>query len=330
MALFKHNPDLKFIKEGISGNIMVNGLYSYDGKDDRIPMMNLLKWVSRPNPQRSQKRKDSYTPEVSYNIDFLNTETDSITWLGHSTFFIKVGSKKLITDPVLYDLSIFLKKKTALPCSVDNLKDIDYILISHGHRDHLDERSIKTILKYSPDVEVLCPLGFTSMMRSWGVQNIQEASWWQMYKTAELEIVFLPAKHWNRRGLFDFNKTLWGSFAIKRKNEWLYFAGDSGFGEHYSDISSSISNFSHCMMPIGAYKPDFVMKEAHMSPSEAIDAFHIIQGKEFIPMHYGTFDLSDEPASEPIEICNKIDRAGKLDGVFHEPIIGKSIILRHN
>ena len=115
----------------------------------------------------------------------------------------------------------------------------------------------------------------------------------------------MPAKHWNKRGLTDFNKTLWGSFIIKSNNKTIYFAGDTAVGNHFKEIAEFFPKIDVALMPIGAYKPEFIMKDAHISPWEALEAFNHLQAKLFIPMHYGTYDLSDEPFGEPYRVMQK-------------------------
>jgi len=118
-------------------------------------------------------------------------------------------------------------------------------------------------------------------------------------------VFFMPAKHWNRRGLTDFNKNLWGSFVIRSGDKSLFFAGDTSYGEHFKEIGEFFPNIKYCLMPIGAYKPEYLMKESHLSPTEALKAFKDLGGETFIPMHYATFDLANEPLGEPVRIIKR-------------------------
>ncbi|MBK9793817.1 MAG: MBL fold metallo-hydrolase [Sphingobacteriales bacterium] len=94
----------------------------------------------------------------------------------------------------------------------------------------------------------------------------------------------------------------------------MYFAGDTGYAHHFKEINQHFEGFDICLMPVGAYKPKFVMEWAHTSPEEAVQGFHELNGKTFIPMHYGTFDLSDEPASEPVKILKDLKENKQLNG----------------
>lgn len=313
-AKFKFNPALQFIKDDVQGNAFVNGQFIAQNGKEKLPYQRLVKWITTANPQRKEKKNDNYTPEVIKNTDFLFTQENTITWLGHSSFYIQLNGLKILTDPVYHHLTPLLKRKHALPCPIDTFTKINYILLSHGHRDHLDIPTLKILLKNNPYVTLLCPLGFEKMLRNIGFKNIQEAAWWQQYNTPELTIDFLPAKHWNRRFIWDYNTTLWGSFSIQNKETSIYFSGDTGFSPHFIEIKDQFNSFDVCLMPIGAYKPRYIMEWAHISPQEAIEAFHLLNGKTFIPMHYGTFDLSDEPASEPLQLLQEFQNQQKING----------------
>ena len=323
MKTKKYNPSLKFIRDDIDGNLMIDGEYVFGTEKNKLPINRLLKWISSKNPQKSEKKKDTFKPEVITNSNFVQTNEDKIVWLGHSSFYIQLNSVRILTDPVFYDLTPFLRRRHGMPCSVEDLKPIDYILLSHGHRDHLDLASLKSILQFNPDVEILCPLGFLRMLRSLGFKNVHEAAWWQQYNLEALDITFLPSKHWNRRLITDYNTTLWGSFSIKSNSRTVYFAGDTGYSSHFNEINRHFPHFDVCLMPVGAYKPKYVMEWAHTSPEEAVQGFHDLKGKTFIPMHYGTFDLSDEPPFEPLKILDELHKNEGLNGKLEVLKVGQ-------
>ncbi|MFM8588410.1 MAG: MBL fold metallo-hydrolase [Bacteroidota bacterium] len=118
--------------------------------------------------------------------------------------------------------------------------------------------------------------------------------------SSKVKIYFLPARHWSKRGLFDTNQRLWGSFIIQTLNRTIYFSGDTGYGSHFKEIGSLFKDINIAIMGIGAYEPEWFMSPNHISPKDALRAASEMSAKTFIPMHYGTFDLSDEPLFEPI------------------------------
>lgn len=301
----RKNEQLKTIKENWEGNHFINGQYSNSDKPDKqLSLSTIFKWKSKKSPWAEEKKADKFKLKVIKNNAFINSEEDGIVWLGHSSFFIRTNGVTILTDPVLNDLP-FVPRRTGYCCETSELKNIDYILLSHGHRDHFDEKTLKTIFKASPNVEVLCPLELRYFFEKQKVK-VQEAGWYQQYKTKqEIDIFFMPAFHWNKRGLRDFNINLWGSFIIKTEKKTIYFAGDTAMGEHCKEIASFFPNIDVALMPIGAYKPDFIMSNAHISPWQALELFEDLKAKTFIPMHYGTFDLSDEPYGEPHRVMQE-------------------------
>lgn len=325
---FKFNRHLPFIKP-FEGNFFLNGQFSRTESLEKIPSNKLFKWMLTPNPLRKEKRLDKWRPEVMERKDFITASENQIVWLGHASFFIKIGRYKILTDPVFYDLAPLMKRRHPLPCSASIFENIDYIILSHGHRDHLDIPSLKKLSKQNPNCTVLCPLGFEKLLRSLGFTNIQEAGWYQQYQTpSDLKVVFLPAKHWNRRFLTDYNTTLWGSTWIESEGKSVYFAGDTALDNHFGEIKSLLGEADFCLMPVGAYRPRFVMEWAHIAPWEAVDALHQLGAKNMIPMHFGTFDLSDEPASEPLRLLESYQKEGKfLDKNLILPKVGESVFI---
>jgi len=305
MIEYKHNTSLKIIKKDWKGNTFIDGEFANNGKKDlKFTPYDILKWKISKNPQEKEKKDDEFTLKVIKSTNFLKSNEDMIVWLGHATFFIRINGKTLITDPIFYDMPM-VKRLVELPCKVSDLKNIDYILLSHGHRDHFDKKSISELHQNNPNIEALVPLELADFFRKEKIAN-QQAGWYQKFETTkDLEIFFTPAKHWNRRGAFDFNKTLWGSFVIRANGKTIYFAGDTAYGEHFSEINKLFGNIDYCLLPVGAYKPDYIMKQSHISPNEALAAFDNLKGKMFIPMHYATYDLADEPLGEPVRILQK-------------------------
>ncbi|RLD76922.1 MAG: hypothetical protein DRJ07_15485 [Bacteroidetes bacterium] len=305
MIEYKYNTDLEIIKKGWKGNILIDDEFANNGtKDQKFTPFDILKWKMSKNPQALEKKDDNFALKVIENNDFLKSQEDMIVWLGHATFFIRIGGKTIITDPIFYDMPM-VKRLAAMPCEVSDLNNIDFLLLSHGHRDHFDKKSITALHQNNPNIEALVPLKLADFFDKEKITN-QQAGWYQKFKTgAGIEIYFMPAKHWNRRGAFDFNKTLWGSFIIKANGKTIYFAGDTAYGEHFSEINRFFGSIDYCLMPVGAYKPDYIMKESHISPNEALKAFSDLKGETFIPMHYATYDLADEPLGEPLRILQE-------------------------
>lgn len=322
------NEKLETVKPNYRGNKLIGGRFANGDELYNPDFSNVLRWQLSKNPQREEKQQDIYTPPVQPGSDFVHAKQDMVVWLGHASFFMRLGGVTFLTDPVFYDLPL-VKRKVALPCAPENITTVDYLLLSHGHRDHLDGKSIKTVVRANPQVKALAPLQAGSILR--GIDPklpYQEAGWYQKFSLLPngVEVYFMPASHWHRRGVFDMNKVLWGSFVIKTSAHTLFFAGDTAFADHFSEIEQVLGPMDTCLMPVGAYKPAFLMSKSHLNPHEAVKAYNHLRGGTFIPMHYGTFDLSDEPPGEPVRLLEQIAASGMLQGL-RIPAIGEAVLL---
>ena len=299
-----NNPTLETIKEGYGGNVLKDGKFEnlfYRPNDKSL--WDVLKWRWSDNPLRDIKnaKSDFRYPLIKNNPE-LKTDKNFIAWLGHATFLIQIDGKQIITDPVLFDIPMI---KRLLPTPI-HPKEInpDYTLISHGHYDHLD---IQT-LEHFPNTTALVPLKFSKLIDSISESmEIQEAGWFQKYSINEsFEIYLLPAHHWHSRYGIDRDEILWGSFLIKANGVTIYFAGDTAYSKHFKAINEVFGEIDYALMPVGAYNPRWFMKESHIDPQDSIQAFKELGAKHFIPMHYGTYDLTDEPYDEPIELLKTL------------------------
>ena len=190
----------------------------------------LLKWQLMTNPQKEEKQNESWRLQVSVpNLDSAS-RGDCIIWLGHASFFIRLAGYSILVDPVFFDLP-FIKRQSPLPISPDQLGDIDYILISHDHRDHCDIRSLKSLAAINAEATFLTGLGLDRLLSTCTKgQEIQAAGWYQQYRTSPtINISYVPSRHWGRRYWHDTNCNLWGGFVIQGAGRTLYFAGDSGY-----------------------------------------------------------------------------------------------------
>lgn len=335
-ARYVRNEQLPTIKPHYPGNKMIgreycNGEALYEPK-----LSTVVRWQLTENKQKEEKKADTWVPEVVDCTPFLQSQEDGLVWLGHASFLLRVEGVTLLFDPVLFS-SLGLRRRHPLPCRPEDLTDIDFLLLSHGHRDHLDEKSVRLVAQQNRSVQVLTSLGMTPLLRGM-VPNIsvQEAGWWQQFSInweamgwedpqhPPFELFYLPASHWHRRGLFDLNTVLWGSFLLRMPDgRTIYFAGDTSLADHFEQIEQQFGPLDIVLMPIGAYKPAFMMSQSHTNPHEAAKAVNQLRAGHIVPMHYGTFDLSDEPASEPLRELQTVAAGGMLRGELHAPAVGE-------
>ncbi|MCU0318065.1 MAG: MBL fold metallo-hydrolase [Amoebophilaceae bacterium] len=246
-------------------------------------------------------------------------QADSITWIGHATFFIKVGQTCILTDPFFADtagrLGFGPKRYIPLTINIEDLPQLDVIVCSHNHYDHLDIKSLKRIReKFGAKVQVFCPLGLATYFKQCGFTEVQEMQWYEEANHQALVFLCLPAIHNSGRSLFDKNKTLWCSFGIKSKAFDIYFSGDTAYHPQiFKEIKSNLGNCDLAIVGIGAYAPQKLLAQYHANPEQAIQIAQDVNAKNMIGMHWGTLNLSDEPLDEPIKRFKEAAQAQNIE-----------------
>jgi len=323
---YRSNPSLKTIKPDWQGTPVDNINRFVNLEFPFVPKLgDVFKWMTSRNPQRKEKKEDTFRLKPVTDASFLTNHQDCIVWLGHATFFIRLSGVNMLIDPVFFDVP-FLKRYSAHAFDPATFKKLDYLLISHDHQDHCQEKSIRQIVGQNPDLKILTGLNMETLLRPWCKNlSIEMAGWYQQYKTtSNVEIYFLPSRHWSKRGLSDENKRLWGAFIIRSKDKAIYFSGDTGYGNHFKEVKELFGKIAVAIIGIGAYKPEWFMHPNHVSPQDAVKGFHEVGAKIFIPMHYGTFDISDEPVGEPLRIVETLERENKIQGKVKALRLGES------
>jgi N-acyl-phosphatidylethanolamine-hydrolysing phospholipase D len=241
----------------------------------------------------------------------------SVTWIGHATTLIQVEGVSILTDPIWSDrcspVSFAGPKRYTPPgIQLDNLPNIDVVIISHNHYDHMD---LPTLLelekKFHPTF--IAGLGNREFLLKEGLGSVIELDWWENTKIKDVSISFTPAQHFTGRGIFDRFKSLWGSYVIEGRSEKVYFAGDTGYSPHFKEIAEKYGKMDIAILPIGAFEPRWFMADVHVDPEQAVQAFEDLDAKYFIPMHYMTFVLSDEKLDSPIPLTVQAFQARKME-----------------
>lgn len=230
--------------------------------------------------------------------------TAHLTWFGHSAFLLEIAHLNVLLDPMLGKASSpfpFLVNRfdTNLAIRPEQLPDIDAVVFSHDHYDHLD---YGTILAIDHKVKrYLVPLGLGAHLRHWGVdeQKITELDWWQSTEVDGVQFTCAPAQHFSGRAMNDRGATLWCSWAMQAGDKKLYFSGDSGYGNHFKTIGERLGPFDFAMMECGQY--NLMWKAIHMMPEETALAADDVRAAAFMPIHWGMFDLAIHAWTEPIE-----------------------------
>jgi L-ascorbate metabolism protein UlaG (beta-lactamase superfamily) len=331
LAGYHYNPNFKTVIDDWMGNpVNPDGHFLNQNLQPLPTFGDLWRWQTQTNPQKAEKKTDTFRLTVLKDDRFLRSKEDCVVWLGHATFFIRLNGVTLLTDPVFESPSFLMKRFSDLPVAVSDLKNLDYILVSHDHRDHCDEKSLKTLAAQNPKATYLTGLKLDTLLHKWTQSTeIQAAGWYQQYRTdtSQIEVIYLPAQHWSRRLLNDTNRTLWGAYLIRANGKSLYFGSDSGYGPHYADFKKYFGGVDVALIGVGAYKPEWFMAASHQSPADAVKAAQTMGAKKFIPMHYGTFDLSDEPLGDPYRSLQTLQKRPENQSLIYLADVGEVIAL---
>jgi len=266
---------------------------------DRLTFIPLRTWVTTVHPRTVN------LPRVANDGSALknNRTNATVTWVGHSTLLIQLDGLNILTDPHWSDRAspvTFAGPKRLMSPGVplELLPPIDLVLISHDHYDHLDVDTVQRLAQlYHP--LFLVPLGLKAWFADLGITDVEELDWWENRQVHGLTVTCLPAQHFSGRTLWDRNRRLWSAWAVAGEKKRFFFAGDTGYYSGLTEIGLRLGPFDLAAIPIGAYLPPAMMKMTHITPEEALQLFADIKGERFVAMHWGTFDLTEEPVEEP-------------------------------
>jgi L-ascorbate metabolism protein UlaG (beta-lactamase superfamily) len=292
---------------------------------DNVSTDKTLKEFRKWREERRRKKKDysyvvpSTPPRLSYLSE--NRLETTITWVGHSTFFVQYEGMNIITDPIWAERLGFEKRLGPPGIPIHEVPPIDLILISHSHYDHLHIASIRKL--YRTGTTLVVPVGLKRKMLRKGFHSCVEMEWWQEILIGRIKLAFVPTQHWTRRTPWDTNTSHWGGYILQSSEPEehkrplnLYFAGDSGYFPGFKEIGSRYK-IHVALMPIGAYEPEWFMTSQHVNPEEAMQAFMDVGAETMIPMHFGTFRLADDTAREALD---RMENARLKHGISKERI----------
>jgi N-acyl-phosphatidylethanolamine-hydrolysing phospholipase D len=230
---------------------------------------------------------------------------DSVTWLGHASFLIRLDGCTILTDPFLTDYASPLAplgpKRFAPPAlRPEQLPPIDIVLLSHNHYDHLDLPTIEALAD-KQRIQAIVPLRLAGYLESRGYPKVQELDWHDRTEAHGLGLTALPAIHFSKRTLFDRNQTLWTGYAIESRRKRVLFAGDTAYGPIFAELAAGLDRFDLALLPIGAYEPRLLMRGSHTNPEEAVQIARELRVERIVAMHWGSIALTDEPPFEPPE-----------------------------
>jgi L-ascorbate metabolism protein UlaG (beta-lactamase superfamily) len=251
-----------------------------------------LLWRSAVTPMRGTHQK----PRL------VTPEELGITFIGHSSFLVQAAGRNLLFDPVFSTWLILLRRQRRAGVRVRDLPPIDAVLLSHAHMDHLDRASLRRVVRATRrrtgrSPAVIVPADVSDVVGGLGFSEVIELRWWERHELGGLSITHTPAKHWGTRWIMDGHRG-YGGYAMEGGARRLYYSGDTAYFTGFQEIGTRLRP-EVALLPIGAYTPDSY-RAVHASPEDALRAFQDLGAEVMVPMHYGTFWLSDEPLEEPL------------------------------
>ncbi|MFD0050955.1 MBL fold metallo-hydrolase [Actinomycetes bacterium NPDC127524] len=255
-------------------------------------------------------------------------DAPQVTWFGHSAFYLEMEGKRLLFDPMFgsrpspVSWAGTKRYSRSFPVQPDDFVELDAIVISHDHYDHLDYRSIRQLKDKTP--RLIVPVGVRQHLIKWGVpsEKITEHNWWDELKLDGLTLACTPARHFSGRGLFNRDSTLWCSWVIAGRETKVFYSGDSGYGPHFKEIGEKYGPFHLTLLECGQY--DERWSAIHMMPEQTVQAHLDLGGNLLIPVHWGAFTLAFHSWTDPAERVTKAARKHQIN--ISTPRIGETVL----
>ena len=264
------------------------------------------------------KTASAVTPSVQAELALLKAPVSpTVTWIGHATALVQANGLNVLVDPIFSEraspVQIFGPKRAQPPgVAMADLPDIDAVLISHNHYDHLDRISVAQLDEKAKAAGkttlFIVPLGLKTWFNGIGIDSVVELDWWQQHELKGVEFHLTPVQHWSARSVNDRSATLWGGWAVLGADFHWYYAGDTGYSRDFTDTAKHFAprqtealggGFDLALVPVGAYEPRWFMSQQHVNPMESVRIHQDVGAKRSIGVHWGTFSLTDEPLDQP-------------------------------
>jgi N-acyl-phosphatidylethanolamine-hydrolysing phospholipase D len=268
------------------------------GFDRSGRLLKVLSWkLFHRNPFEEELSRQTVAP-VSVDWERLRRPGElSVTYLKHASLMIQDAGSRILIDPVFASPFWFMRDFTPLDFDPSRMPAPELVLITHGHYDHLDMASLAQL---PPDTHVISPPGYAGLLDEIGLRRRTTLDWYEGVRSGDREIMLLPCNHWTMRNpVAGPNLGLWGSYLIRTASgPTVYISGDTAFFDGFDQIGAEF-DIDLAVFNLGAYEPRWFMAQSHINPRETVQAFRELKAKKLMIMHWGTFQLGDEPVHLP-------------------------------
>lgn len=245
----------------------------------------------------------------------------AVTFLGHASFLLQIGGLRILVDPVYATWLVILRRQRLPGVKMRDLPPIDAVLLTHAHMDHLNRPTLQQVIRHTRRLTgkapaAIVPEGVQDLLEPLGFESVLRMQWWSSLRLRHVEVTMTPAQHWGARMIRDTHRGF-GGYLLRNGSHSVYHSGDSGYFDGFKEIGERLHP-QVALLPIGAYQPDS-FRRVHTSPEDALMAFQDLNAETMIPMHYGTFCLSEEPMDEPLPrlmaAAHKAGLANRIQGL---------------
>ena len=278
----------------------INPLFTEPTKWERMKFITSRLWSTTLHPRISP-----LVPVHNDGARLRENHTDAtVTWIGHATLLIQLDGLNILTDPHWSERASPVgfagpKRLVAPGVPFECLPRIHVVLISHDHYDHLDIQTVHRLSRAHRPV-FFVPLGLKQWFEDRQIPDVEELDWWASVQREECLMTCIPVQHFSGRTLWDRNRRLWSGWSILGRRRHFFFAGDTGYyRELFTRIGQRLGPCHVAAIPIGAYLPPSIMRLVHSTPEQAVQIFTEVRADRLLAMHWGTFDLTEEPIGEP-------------------------------
>jgi L-ascorbate metabolism protein UlaG (beta-lactamase superfamily) len=286
-----------------------DGRYRNPWQHEPLPgLAEVLRWKTGQNRARARGYRAQPLRAAADGLSDFTASSGAPTrlfWIGHASFLLELDGQRFVIDPIFGRAGGVVPRVTPPAAAPDQLRGLSAVLVTHGHHDHLDPSGLRALAEANGgETTFVVPRGLAATLPE-ACRPRVELDWWQYVEFGPVRAHLVPAQHWHRRGAFDLNKGLWGGYVLEGTHR-VYHSGDTGYFAGFRAIGAVFGGIDAACLPLGAYEPRWFMAAQHMSPDQSLDAQRELAASHFVGMHWGAYDLSDEPIDAGPQLARQL------------------------